>query len=137
MAIAIVQWTTGNVGQAVGPRRRRPPRARAGRLLRLVATTRSASTSASSAASMTVGVAATNDVDALLALKPDCVVYNPMWPDTDEVVRILEAGVNVVSTAAFINGKRNPARPRAHPRRLQARWRRRSSAPASAPASSS
>src|SRR4029453_7612673 len=39
------------------------------------------------------------------ALKPDCVVYNPMWPDTDEVVRILEAGVNVVSTAAFINGR--------------------------------
>jgi hypothetical protein len=30
-------------------------------------------------------------------------------PNTDEVVRILEAGVNVVSTAAFINGKCNPA----------------------------
>jgi 2,4-diaminopentanoate dehydrogenase len=53
-----------------------------------------------------VGVTATNDVDALLALAPDCVVYAPMWPDTDEVVRILEAGVNVVSTAAFINGNR-------------------------------
>ena len=26
-----------------------------------------------------LGVAATNDVDALLALKPDCAVYNPMW----------------------------------------------------------
>ena len=52
-----------------------------------------------------VGVTATNDVDALLALQPDCVVYNPMWPDTDELVRILEAGVNVVSTAAFINGR--------------------------------
>ncbi len=53
-----------------------------------------------------VGITATNDVDALFALKPDVVVYNPMWPDTDEVVRILEAGINVVSTAAFINGKR-------------------------------
>jgi 2,4-diaminopentanoate dehydrogenase len=52
-----------------------------------------------------VGVAATDDVDALLALKPDCVLYTPMWHDTDEVVRILEAGVNVVSTAAFINGR--------------------------------
>jgi hypothetical protein len=56
-----------------------------------------------------VGVAATNDVDALLASKPDVVVYNPMWPSTDEVVRILEAGANIVSTAAFINGQRNPA----------------------------
>jgi hypothetical protein len=52
-----------------------------------------------------IGVAATNDIDALLALRPDCVVYNPMWQDADELVRILEAGVNVVSTAAFINGR--------------------------------
>lgn len=56
-----------------------------------------------------VGVAATNDVDALLALNPDVVVYNPMWPSTDEVVRLLAAGVNVVSTAAFINGRGNPS----------------------------
>jgi hypothetical protein len=56
-----------------------------------------------------VGVSATDDVDALLALRPDCVVYNPMWPSTDEVVRLLEAGVNVVSTAAFVNGRRDPA----------------------------
>ena len=49
-------------------------------------------------------MAATNDVDALLALKPDCVVYNPMWIDVDELVRILEAGVNVVASASFITG---------------------------------
>ena len=53
-----------------------------------------------------LGVTATDDVDALLALRPDCVVYNPMWPSIDELVRILGAGVNVVSTAAFINGRR-------------------------------
>ncbi|MEZ0341601.1 dihydrodipicolinate reductase [Mycobacterium sp. pV006] len=51
-----------------------------------------------------LGVAATNDVDALLALKPDVVVYNPMWIDVAELVRILEAGVNVVSSASFITG---------------------------------
>jgi hypothetical protein len=53
-----------------------------------------------------LGVTATDDVDALLALQPDCVVYNPKWPSIDELVRILGAGVNVVSTAAFINGRR-------------------------------
>jgi 4-hydroxy-tetrahydrodipicolinate reductase len=53
-----------------------------------------------------VGVTATNDIDELLALKPDCVVYNPMFPSVDELVRILESGVNVVTTAAFINGNR-------------------------------
>ncbi len=52
-----------------------------------------------------LGVTATDDVDALLALKPDCVVYNPMWIDVDELVRILSAGVNVVTTASFITGQ--------------------------------
>ena len=51
-----------------------------------------------------LGITATNDVAALLALQPDCVVYNPKWPDIDELVRILEAGVNVVATAGFITG---------------------------------
>jgi hypothetical protein len=51
-----------------------------------------------------IGITATDDVAALLALHPDCVLYNPKWPDVDELVRILEAGVNVVTTAAFITG---------------------------------
>ena len=51
-----------------------------------------------------VGVVATSDIDELLALKPDCVVYNPMWLDVGELERILSAGVNVVATAAFITG---------------------------------
>ncbi len=51
------------------------------------------------------GVTATNDVDALLALKPDAVLYAPQWYSVDDIVRILEAGVNVVSTAAFVNGR--------------------------------
>ncbi|MGD0314127.1 MAG: dihydrodipicolinate reductase [Acidimicrobiales bacterium] len=51
-----------------------------------------------------LGITATDDIDALLDLKPDCVVYNPMWLDVGELVRILSAGVNVVATAAFITG---------------------------------
>jgi len=51
-----------------------------------------------------LGVQATDDVDALLALKPDCVVYNPMFADVDELVSILGAGINVVTTSEFITG---------------------------------
>jgi len=51
-----------------------------------------------------IGVLATNDIDALLALKPDCVVYNPKWPDVDHMVRILESGINITATAGFITG---------------------------------
>jgi hypothetical protein len=51
-----------------------------------------------------VGVQATNDAEALLALKPDAVVYSPLYPDVNELVRILEAGVNIVTTCNFITG---------------------------------
>ena len=53
-----------------------------------------------------LGIVATHDVDLLLGLQPDCIVYNPMWPSINELVRILESGINVVTTAAFINGRR-------------------------------
>src|SRR5258708_10137756 len=99
----VVQWTTGNVGKSslqsivanpqfelVGCYAWSPEKAGrdAGDLVGIPP----------------VGVAATNDVDALLGLKPDCVVYNPMWINVDELVRILSAGVNVVTTASFITG---------------------------------
>ena len=70
-----------------------------------------------------LGVLATDDVDALLALAPDCVVYNPKWPDVDEMVRILEAGVNIVSTAAFITGHSLGDGPRPHHRGVRTGWR--------------
>ncbi|HEY3830874.1 MAG TPA: dihydrodipicolinate reductase, partial [Acidimicrobiia bacterium] len=103
MSIRVVQWTTGNVG-------RRSVRAVVTRPdLELVgcyawSPDKVGRDVGELCGIEPVGVAATNDVDALLALRPDCVVYNPMWQDVDELVRILEAGVNVVSTAAFING---------------------------------
>ena len=52
-----------------------------------------------------IGVEATDDVEALLALGPDCVLYNPLFPDVEEMVRILEAGINLVSTSYFITGR--------------------------------
>ena len=53
-----------------------------------------------------VGVLATNDVDAVLALKPDAIIYTasgdfrPVEAITD-VVRCLSAGVNVVTPAIY------------------------------------
>jgi hypothetical protein len=108
MVTRVVQWTTGNVG-------RRSVRAVVGRAdLELVgcyawSPDKVGRDVGELCGIDPVGVAATNDVDALLALSPDCVIYNPMWPSTDEVVRILAAAVNVVTTAAFINGRGHPA----------------------------
>jgi hypothetical protein len=104
MTIRVVQWTTGNVGrQSVQSIVANPE-------LELVGCYAWSPDKVGADAGVLsgiapVGIAATNDVDALLGLAPAIVVYNPMWPDVDELVRILEAGVNVVSTAAFINGR--------------------------------
>lgn len=103
MTYRVVQWTTGNVGRrsiraiAANPR------------LELVgcfvwSEDKEGRDAGELAGIDPLGVEATRDVDALLALEPDCVSYNPMWPDVDELVRILESGINVATTAAFITG---------------------------------
>lgn len=51
-----------------------------------------------------LGVAATDDIDALVALAPDCVVYMPLHPDVEHVARLLRAGINVATTA-FVTGR--------------------------------
>jgi hypothetical protein len=101
--LRVVQWTTGNVGRRSVIAVARNPR------LELVgchawSADKVGIDAGTLAGIEPLGVLATDDVDALLALAPDCVVYNPKFPDVDELVRILEAGVNVVSTSAFITG---------------------------------
>jgi 2,4-diaminopentanoate dehydrogenase len=44
------------------------------------------------------GVLATRDLDEILAGEPDCVLYMPQGCDLDVVCRLLESGVNVVTT---------------------------------------
>jgi 2,4-diaminopentanoate dehydrogenase len=44
-----------------------------------------------------IGVAATNDAEALLATEADCVVYSPLFADPTVVSRLLESGKNVVT----------------------------------------
>jgi len=45
-----------------------------------------------------VGIKATNSIDDVIALKPDCVLYMPHVNRVDEVCRLLAAGINIVST---------------------------------------
>jgi 2,4-diaminopentanoate dehydrogenase len=51
-----------------------------------------------------LGVVATNDVEALLALQPDCVSYMAFRPNFDHLERILESGANVVTTMYMLAG---------------------------------
>ena len=52
-----------------------------------------------------IGLPATNDADALIALQPDCVVYAASGAEREagavpDYLRLLEAGINVVSTTS-------------------------------------
>ncbi len=101
--IRVVQWTTGNVGQRAAMAVLANPD------LELVGCYAwSADKEGLDVGDLIgtdpIGIAATNDIDALLALRPDCVAYTPKFPRVDELVQILESGVNVVATAGFITG---------------------------------
>lgn len=103
MPYRVVQWTTGNVGKSSVEAIAKNPNYE---LVGCYAWSKDkvGRDAGELAGIEALAIAATNDIDALLELKPDCVVYNPMWIDVDELVRILSAGVNVVSSASFITG---------------------------------
>lgn len=60
------------------------------------------------------GVIATTDVDALLRLDADCVLYTPRFASVDEICAILASGKNVVTTAFLFHpdGRSAPDRDR-------------------------
>lgn len=53
------------------------------------------------------GILATNDIDALLSTGADVCSYNPLWQNLDEICTLLEAGINVCASAAWINGSKH------------------------------
>jgi len=49
------------------------------------------------------GIKATASVEAIIAAKPDVVVYTPFTGDVDECIKLLENGVNILSTNLFFH----------------------------------
>ena len=99
-----VVWATGGVGSiAIDAIRRRPDLELVGVWVHSDA--KAGKDAGELAGGPPMGVLATNDADALIALAPDCVVYTASGPDRDgaavpDYVRLLEAGINVVSTSS-------------------------------------
>src|SRR5262245_49359225 len=96
MTIRVIQWATGGVGRAAIQGIAAHPD------LQLVGVwVHSADKVGRDAGELAgiepLGVAATDDVDALLALGADCVLYSPVMADEALVARILESGTNVVT----------------------------------------
>lgn len=53
-----------------------------------------------------IGVIASNDIEAMLALEADCVLYNPPHERYDEIIQILASGKNVISIMSGWNPKK-------------------------------
>jgi hypothetical protein len=103
MTLRVVAWSTGNVGRhAIAGIAARPELELVGVW---VSDPAKVGRDAGELAGLgrTLGVAATNDADALLALKPDCIVHTAMADNRLEeamadLQRFLAAGINVVSS---------------------------------------
>jgi hypothetical protein len=101
MALRVVQWATGGVGVAAIKGVLEHPdlqlvgcwvhsEAKAGRDVgELIGTE-------------PLGVRATRDIDDILALDADAVIYAPLLPDPDEVAALLRSGKNVVTPVGWV-----------------------------------
>lgn len=93
----VVQWATGNIGaHALRAVIEHPSLTLAGLY---VHTPAKAGVDAGELCGLgPTGVTSTQEVDEILALDADCVLYMPRACDFDDVCRLLSAGVNVVTT---------------------------------------
>ena len=110
MSIRVALWTTGNISKFAGRAIIDHP------ALELVgAYSWSADKAGTDVGTLIgtepLGITSTDDIDELIALKPDVVGYYPiMNPDevpghVDNVCQLLEAGINIVTSANFITGR--------------------------------
>jgi 2,4-diaminopentanoate dehydrogenase len=100
MTLRVIQWATGGVGRAAIQAVMAHPE------LELVGCwVRSAEKSGTDAGVLAgeqpIGVAATHDVEAILAMDADCVIYAPLMPNPDEVTALLRSGKNVVTPVGW------------------------------------
>lgn len=105
MTLKIVQWTTGNVArQMVRQIDRRNDMELVG-VFAYSADKVGVDAGVLAGMDRELGVLATDDIDELIGLRPDCVSYFPLAADLEEMSRLLRAGINVVTTSEFITGR--------------------------------
>lgn len=102
--LRVVVWSIGGIGSvAVSAIRRRPDMELVGAWVH--SPEKAGRDAGELAGGAPIGIKGTTDKDALIALKPDCVVYVTNAPEREaaavpDYVRLLKAGINVVSTTS-------------------------------------
>ncbi|MFC3174027.1 hypothetical protein ACFOD9_07185 [Novosphingobium bradum] len=103
MTIRVAQWAFGNVGKITIEEMVKDPE------IELVACyTRPGDKTGKDVGELIglgpIGLATVSSLAEVVAAKPDLVLYMPLIWDVDAMVGLLEAGVNVISTANFLTG---------------------------------
>jgi 2,4-diaminopentanoate dehydrogenase len=101
MTYRVIQWATGGVGRsAIEAIARHPELELAGCWVHSPA--KDGRDAGELAGLPPLGVRASTDAGALIAMLADCVVYAPLVPDKDMVARLLRSGKNVVTPVGWI-----------------------------------
>jgi len=100
--LRVIQWTTGKVGKLALRAILDDPRLQLAGVYAYSAD-KSGVDAGKLCGRPNCGVLATHDVDALVALGADTVIYTPFMVDLPHVVKLLESGLDVISTNLFLN----------------------------------
>jgi 2,4-diaminopentanoate dehydrogenase len=101
MALRVVQWATGGLGvAAIKGVLEHPDLELAGCWVHSEA--KSGKDVGDIVGTQPLGVTATNDIDAILALDADAVIYAPLIANPDEVQKLLRSGKNVVTPVGWL-----------------------------------
>ena len=100
--LRVIQWTTGKVGKLALRGILDDPRLELAGVYAYSDSKRGADAGPLCGRPET-GIKATNDIEALIALNADTVLYTPFEADLGQAIRLLESGLDVVSTNLFLN----------------------------------
>ena len=118
MALRVVQWATGGVGvAAIKGMLEHPELELAGCWVHSEA--KSGKDVGEIIGIDPLGVTATNDVDAILALDADAVIYTPLMASPDEITALLRSGKNVITPIGWFYPVGAAVRRRSSRRRLE------------------
>jgi hypothetical protein len=98
----VIQWTTGKVGKLALRGILDDPRLELAGVYAYSAD-KSGTDAGQLCGRPDCGIKATNDIDALIALGADTVIYTPFMADLSHAIRLLESGLDVISTNLFLN----------------------------------
>lgn len=100
--LRVIQWTTGKVGQFSLRAILDDPRLELAGVYAFSAD-KTGQDAGTLCGRSPCGIRATSNIDELIALKADTVLYTPFLAELDDVIRLLESGLDVISTNLFVN----------------------------------